>query len=207
MNRSRRLVKWMGLLAAVLLTLSCASPMRVTDNWRSSAYTGPAYKKILVVAMTKRTELRKPIEDEFVRQLKARGVEAVACHAVLPDPDKGSREELLRLGRETGIESYLVMRVLRVGTETQSLPGAQGSFSMSATGTDSLANLNWFGPEPGLTRRSDVATLDSRLYDAKSQDIVWRSTVNAVDPYGSDEQISRFAGLNVKALRDDKLIP
>ena len=193
--------------AAVLTALSCASPMRMTDNWKSSAYTGPAYKKILVVAMTKRAELRKPIENEFLRQFKSRGVEAVACHAILPDPDKGSREELLRLGRETGIESYLVIQVLKVGTETQSLPGAQGSFSMSATGTDSLANLNWFGPEPGLTRRSDVATLDSRLYDAKSLDIVWRSTVDAVDPYGSDEQISRFAGLNVKVLRDSKLIP
>lgn len=207
MRQARHPAKWMGLLAAVLLTLSCASPMRMTDNWKSSAYTGPAYKKIMVVAMTKRAEVRKPIEDEFVRQLKSRGVEAATSHELFPDPDKGSREELIRRSQEMGIESYLVMRVLRAGTESQSLPAAHGSYSLSATGTDSLANLNWFGPEPGLTKRYDVATLDSRLYDGKSQEIVWRSTVDAVDPYGSDEQISRFAGLNVKALRDNKLIP
>jgi len=196
------------ILTAALLTLSCASPMRMTDNWKSSTYKGPSYKKVMVVAMTRHAELRKPIEGELARQLRSRGVEATACHEVIPDPDKGSREELLRLGRERGIEAYLVMQVLKLGSRVQSYPTPHGAYpSGPATGTDSMVNLSWFGADPGMVKRSEVATLDSRLYDGKSLDIVWRSTVDAVDPYGSDEQISRFAGMNVKALRAHRLIP
>jgi hypothetical protein len=37
--------------------------------------------------------------------------------------------------------------------------------------------------------------------------IVWRSTVDAVNPSGSEDQISRFVSLVVKTLGDKKLIP
>ena len=50
-----------------------SSSMQLTDNWRNSTYTGAAYKKIMVVAMTKRADLRQPIEDEFAKQLKVAG--------------------------------------------------------------------------------------------------------------------------------------
>lgn len=71
----------------MLPTLSCAST-QLTDNWKDSAYTGPAYKKIMVVALMKRDDLRKPVEDEFRGQLKAKGVDAKACYECIPDVDE-----------------------------------------------------------------------------------------------------------------------
>jgi len=195
------------LFAAALLTLSCASPMRLTDNWKSSTYTGPAYKKIMVVAMTKRIEMRQSFEDEFVKQLKSRGVEAAACHECIPDPDKVTREELIKVSQGMGIEAYLVVRVLRLGSEVQSYQGQSPSPMAATTGMDSMANMQWFGPEPSMGKRSDVATLESRIYDGKTSNLVWRSTVDAVNPYGNEEQVSRFVSLIVKTLGDYKLIP
>ena len=195
------------LLFAVLLTLSCASPMRLTDNWKSSAYTGPAYKKVMVVAMTKRIEMRQSFEDEFVRQLKSRGVEAAACHECIPDPDKVTREELAQVSQGMGIEAYLIVRVLSVGTEVQSYQGQSPSPMAATTGRDSMIDMQWFGPEPSMGKRSDVATLESRIYDGKTSNLVWRSTVDAVNPYGSGEQVSRFVSLIVKTLGDQNLIP
>lgn len=187
-------------VAAVLLTLSCATPMHLTDNWRSSTYTGPAYKKITVVAMTRQDNLRKPIEKEFVEQFKSRGVEAAAFHEHMADPDKGSVEDLIRLGQRMGTEAYLIVRVVGVGTVSQ----AYGSPDATST---SMQYIPWFGPQAPTIKQRDVATLDSRLYDGKTKDIVWRSTVDAVSPSGSDDQISRFVTLVIKALREKKLIP
>ena len=195
------------LLFAALLTLSCASSMQMTDNWRNSTYTGPAFKKIMVVAMTKRIEMRQSVEDEFVKQLKSRGVEAAACHECIPDPDKVTREELIKVSQGMGIEAYLIVRVLRMGTEVQSYQGQSPSPMAATTGRDSMIDMQWFGPEPSMGKRSDVATLESRIYDGKTSNLVWRSTVDAVNPYGSGEQVSRFVSLIVKTLGDQNLIP
>lgn len=188
------------LCAAALLALSCAAPMHLTDNWRSSTYTGPPCRKILVVAMTRQDSLRKPIEREFVKQFTSRGVEAAAFHEHMASPDKGTVEDLISLGQGMGIEAYLIVQVMGVGTASQTYG------SSDATST-SMQYIPWFGPQAPTIKQRDVATLDARLYDGKTKDIVWRSTVDAVNPSGSDDQISRFVTLVVKALREKKLIP
>jgi len=172
----------------------------MTDNWRNSTYTGPAYKKIMVVALTKQEDLRQPIEKEFAKQLRSRGVEVATCHEYFPDPDKATREELVRVSQGMGIEAYLIGRVLGAGTDVQ-------TYGPADTTVDSMSYLPWFGPGPQITRQREAVTIESRLYDGKTTGIVWRSTVDAVNPSGSDDQISRFVGLVVKALRDKKLIP
>jgi hypothetical protein len=77
----------------------------------------------------------------------------------------------------------------------------------SDTTLDSMAYIPWFGPRQPMTRQQEAVTIESRLYDGKTMGIVWRSTVDAVNPTGSDDQISRFVSLVVKTLRDMKLIP
>jgi hypothetical protein len=200
MGNTRIAISGILLFAAALMTLSCASPMRLTDNWRNSTYTGPAYKKIMVVAMTKRDYLRQPIENEFAKQLKSQGVEAATCHEYFPDPDKATREELIRVSQAMGIEAYLIVRVLGAGTDVQTY-GAQDKTM------DSMIYMPWFGPGPQTVKQREAVTLESRLYDGKTMGIVWRSTVDAVNPSGSEDQISRFVSLVVKTLGDKKLIP
>jgi hypothetical protein len=207
MGKMKIVIMGMLLFAAALLTLSCASPMHLTDNWKSSTYTGPPYKKIMVVALIKRVEARQRIEDEFARQLRSRGVEAATCHECIPDPDKVTRQELAKASQGMGIEAYLIVRVLTEGTDIQTYRGQSPSPMAATTGMDSMLTMQWFGPEPSIDKRSNVATLESRLYDGKTADLVWRSTVDAVDPYGSEEQVSRFVGLIVKTLGGYKLIP
>jgi hypothetical protein len=188
------------LFAAALMILSCASPMRLTDNWRNSTYKGPAFKKIMVVALTRHDDLRQPIEDEFAKQLRSRGVEVATCHEYFPDPDKATREELIRVSQGMGIEAYLIGRVLGTGTDVV-------TSGPSDTTLDSMTYIPWFGPRQPMTRQQEAVTIESRLYDGKTMGIVWRSTVDAVNPTGSDDQISRFVSLVVKTLRDMKLIP
>jgi hypothetical protein len=208
MGKTKIVLMGMLLFAAAMMTLSCASPsMQLTDNWRNSTYTGPAYKKIMVVAMTKRDDMRQPIEDEFAKQLRSRGVAAVTCYECIPDPDKVTREELAKVSQGMGIEAYLIVRVIGVGTEVQSYQADTPSTMATTTGTDSMMNMQWFGPEPSMSKRSQVATLESRLYDGKTAGIVWRSTVNAVNPSPSEGQISKFVSLELRALGDKKLIP
>jgi len=208
MDKTKIAIPGFLLFAAALMTLSCASsPMKMTDNWRNSAYTGPAFKKIMIVAMTKKDDLRQYVEDEFAKQLRSRGVETATCHECIPDPDKVTREELVKVSQGMGIEAYLIVRVLGSGTEIQSTAADSPSPVANSTGMDSMMNMQWFGPEPAMGKRSQVVTLESRLYDGKTTDIVWRSTVNAVNPVPSEGQISKFVRMEIEALSGKKLIP
>jgi hypothetical protein len=208
MGKMKIVMSGILLFAAAMMTLSCASPsMQLTDNWRNSTYTGPAFKKIMVVAMTKRDDMRQPIEDEFAKQLKARGVAAATCYECIPDPDKVTREELAKVSQGMGIEAYLIVRVMGVGTEVQSTRGESPSPMAASNDVDSMMSMRGLGPEPMMGKRSEVVTLESRLYDAKTAEIVWRSTVNAVNPSPSEGHISKFVSMELRALGDKKLIP
>jgi hypothetical protein len=208
MGKTKIVLMGMLLFAAAMMTLSCASPsMQLTDNWRNSTYTGPAYKKIMVVAMTKRDDMRQPIEDEFAKQLRSRGVAAVTCYECIPDPDKVTREELAKVSQGMGIEAYLIVRVLGAGIEVQSTRAESQSPMLASDNVDSMTTMRGMGPEPMMSKRSEMVTLESRLYDGKTAEIVWRSTVNAVNPSPSEGQISKFVGLELRALGDKKLIP
>jgi hypothetical protein len=208
MGKTKIVLMGMLLFAAAMMTLSCASPsMQLTDNWRNSTYTGPAYKKIMVVAMTKRDDMRQPIEDEFAKQLRSRGVAAVTCYECIPDPDKVTREELAKVSQGMGIEAYLIVRVLGAGIEVQSTRAESQSPMLASDNVDSMTTMRGMGPEPMMSKRSEMVTLESRLYDGKTAEIVWRSTVNAVNPSPSGGQISKFVSLELKALSEKNLIP
>jgi hypothetical protein len=150
----------------------------------------------MVVAVTKLTGLRKSIEDDFAQQLKSRGVEVAACHDFIPDPDKVSAEELLRVGRGVGVESYLIIRLLGTGTEGRQVAPANSLYMVDG----------FFYANPVRTEWNKVANLESMLYDGKTTDIVWRATADVVAPSGSEAQISQYVSLIVKTLSKDKLI-
>jgi hypothetical protein len=202
-----RFVIGVGLLfVAALLTLSCAS-LRMTDEWRDKTLQRPAYKKIMVVALTKRADLRQPVEDEFSRHLKARSVEATVCYEYIADADKISREELARVSAGMGIEAYLVVMIQRMDTRVESYRSPRPPLSGGGGfGNDSMMNMQvWGSPEPQMSRRIEIATLSARLFDGESAKLVWQSTIESVDP--STRGIPRFVRQVLDALEDEKLVP
>ena len=69
------------ILAAALIT-GCAATQII--NQRSNPdYTLGSFKKILVIGVSKQTNIRRTFEDEFVAQLKA--LDAVPSYALIPE--------------------------------------------------------------------------------------------------------------------------
>jgi hypothetical protein len=205
MGKTRIVTAGAPLIMAALLISSCIS-MRVTDQWSDETFQGPAYKKVMVVALTKRADLRKPTEDEFRRQLKARGIEAVVCYECIPDVDQLSREDLIKVGEGKGVEAYLLVRILRTEMRIESRQSSSQPPS-SGLGMDSMMDMRLSGsPDPPVSRRTEVATLDARLFDGKSTKLVWRSTIESVDPAGDGSGIVAFVRAVLAALGDEKLL-
>ncbi len=191
-------------LAAVAMTMSCASYMSMTDNWKAPSYHGPAYKRITIVSLAERPQLRQALENELAGKLKAHAVEAAACSQCIPDADHVTGEDLANIGGESETGAYLIIRLLGVETRIESFRAEDPDPMQEEAG---YRGLYLEIPEPPLEKRTEVATLELRLLDGKTSMLVWRSTVDAVNLSGSKNHISRFSTLVVKALSENKLIP
>jgi hypothetical protein len=205
MGKMRTLIAGVLIFLTALITQSCAS-IHITDEWRDKAFQRSPYKKIMVVALTKLTDLRQALEDEFSLQIKAHGGDASACYACILDVDKISREELARIGAGMGIEAYLVVIFLRTDIRiesSQSNPPPNDSY-----GTDSMLNMHLWGiPDLPLQKRSEVVTLESLFYDGESSKLIWRSTIESVVPSWEGSGIPKFVRAVLSSLREEKLIP
>ena len=87
-----------------LLALASCSTTTIVDQWQSPGYTGGPFKRILVVGITKEAMTRRIFEDEFVKQLKARGTDAIASYTLIAEEgpvDKARLEAAVRESRPT----------------------------------------------------------------------------------------------------------
>jgi hypothetical protein len=207
MGKTRFAMMGILLFAATLLTQSCAPSMRLTDDWKDSAFRGPAYKKIMIVALTTRPGMRQSFEDEFANQMKARGIAAAKCYECIPDVDKVTREEIIKVGAEKGVDAFLIIRLLRMDTQVRSSHSSSPSSISTSGAVDSLHTMQWGASGPTMSKQNEVATLDSRLFDAKTAKLIWRSTVDAVNPSVSAAEVSKFVGVVLDTLEGGKLIP
>lgn len=104
------------------LFLGCGAT-RFTTVWKDETYQGhPA--KILVISAFPYPATRQIFEDEFVKALKDRKVEAFASHTILPEPIVSDRAALAPYAMAAGADTVLITKP--TGTSTENTIGAAG---------------------------------------------------------------------------------
>ena len=69
--------------AAVVGVIGCTASTSIVNEWRNPDYSSPRFKKILVLAVSKKP--RHTFEDEFAVKLKAAGVDAAPSYRYIPE--------------------------------------------------------------------------------------------------------------------------
>src|SRR3990170_1417317 len=99
---------------------------------RDKAYLGlegpdPSYqgrpRKIMVIGVAEKPVSKRIFEDEFVRQLKARGTDAVASYTVMPDEKQGDHAVIAAKMKEQSADAALISRRASKKTVHTSVPG------------------------------------------------------------------------------------
>ena len=194
------------LLALTFLLTSCASTTELFDTWKDSQFRGPAFKKIMVVALAKRPDIRQRIEDEFVGQLNARGVNAVTCYSLIPDPKNLTREEVVKAVNKTGVEGVLVMglrqaeggKPVRKEVINPRSPMSFKSYLDSEGGA-------LFGES--LIKQGEVITISTRLFDARADGkLVWFTNSETIESGKLEREIASFSKVILNELHKEKLL-
>lgn len=166
----KRTIRYAGGIVAALAVLAAAcATTQLSAVWRDDGYQGHP-KNILMIAAVKNVTYRRSIEQEFVRQLKARGVNAVAAFTVFPGDETIDKATVVAKIQELGSDAVLVSKFVEQKTVTSYVPSAPSGHPGYY---GSMYGYYSYTPAPGYTVTDEYAVLVTNLYDAKTERLVW----------------------------------
>ncbi len=194
-------------LAAVLLIAGCATTL-ITSSWRDRNYT--AYpNKILVIAIAKSPSEKRSFEDDFVGLLKARGNDAIAGYAVIPDEVQEDTAAISAAMYKTGSDTLLVTRLASKDSictygNDPSVPNMYPSYYN--TWRDYCGNVYSNRNAPYYVYEDVYAAIETNMYSGQKDDLVW-SASSTSEIYGSDQRYIRsYTDVMVKTMARRHLI-
>jgi hypothetical protein len=206
-----RAMRGRGFTVTILLALlaACASTS-IVEEWQSPDYKGGPFKRLLVVGVTKEATVRRIFEDEFVRQLRARGTDAVASYTLIPEDGQVDRPRLERAVQESGADGVVITRVLKVEQRTQVVPGTP---AFPAFGTDIYRHYGtgwggvWTGyASPPAVFQYEEVRAETKLFGARNAALVWAAQSEVFAPTDARKDSADFAARIIAALASRKLI-
>lgn len=193
-----------GVVTALLLTACATAP--ITSVWKDPSYQRQPLR-ILVIGVAKKPVNKRVFEDEFVRQLKARGTDAVAGYTVMPDTQQRDQVAIAAKMKEQGTDALLITRLVSKKTVQAHV---SGSFSVVPSYYGNWRDYYAYGSQVtythGYTAEEEHALMETNLYDAGDDKLVWHA-ISETEIFGSDvDQIKLYIGTMVNAMAKQKLL-
>lgn len=193
-----------GMLIAMLIT-ACATTT-LTSVWKDPKYQGQP-RRIMVIGVAKKPVIKRIFEDEFVRQLKARGTDAFASYTVMPDAKQGDRAVIAAKMKAQGADAVLISRLVSKKTVKTYVPG---SVYYPPSHYDNWGDYYGYGYQavytPGYTAEDEYALMETNLYNAGNNKLIW-SAASETEIFGSNQdQIKSYIGVMVDAMSDQELL-
>ena len=161
---------------ASLLNTACSTAPQIKSVWKDSSYQGHPHR-IVVIGMAREPLNRRIFEDEFVAQLKARGADALASYALLPDAKQDNQAAIAKMVVEQVADTVLITRLVSKRSVKTVVPGTvyyrpayYGKWhEYYRYGYDAMAT-------PAYVSKSEYALLETNLYDARTDNLVWAAS-------------------------------
>jgi hypothetical protein len=193
--------------------LSGCSDTRVTGVWKKSDFTGGPYQNILVVGLTKDERNKCIWEDIMAGQLRQQGVEAKSSATCFPGDTDITKEEIIDYVKKEGIDAVLVTRLVNIVEEKAYYPHTGGYYGYGPYyGGSRYRYYNNFGSyydrvyQPGHTATFTSVILETNLYDANSQELVWSMSSDTFDPASADKLAESVSKKVIMNMQKDNLI-
>jgi len=201
---SRRLVLIVMLCAA---SIAACATTEVTAFWRDAAYnTQP--KKVLVISLFKDQTVRRLTEDEFKAHLKFSGVDAATGYEVFPGSELPTREKVVEQVKAGGYDTVLLTRLIDTRTEQRNIPAgptyAAPHYGMSYGGYYGQGYSTVYAPTYQVNDK--FATVESNLYDASTEKLVWTATSDTWLADANQKLVKDFVTIMMESLRKQKLV-
>jgi hypothetical protein len=198
-------MKRIMLLASMMVVMALAGTTAfgqtvLTDVWKDKDHR-IVVKKIAVFWIVQAPQNRLLAENEFVRQLKARGINAMPVYVVI-EPDKlVDRDTAKAKIKELGADALLTLRVTDKQTVQSPIP------KPGTTDPSNKASYYQYIYDAPTVDPSGPAYLETILFDVKTERRIWTArSVTKVDMI-DQKAVSEFISLMIDRLAADGMVP
>lgn len=119
----KKITKYIAFLGLLMVLISCGPSVTVTDSWKAPDIADSKSDDFVVMARVDDIVGRQRFEQEIVKQLKSRGVDAVESYKKYPDLNLNMKmtpdqiDELERKFRQEGINGIVLTVIKDMKTE------------------------------------------------------------------------------------------
>lgn len=194
-------------LLAVLMT-ACATTGPVSSVWTQPGQTPRQYERLVVFGVTNNSKVRRAYEDNFVKQLQTRGVEATAGHELVSDRNLGRLTRLTEGYAKVKADGVVITHL--VADES---PGAQPAARIGSVPDHYLHLVGYFSQvyeevcTPGYYSDLKSLRLETNLYDARQERLIWSGRSQPLDPSSERTTISQVIEEIVVQMHRDGFLP
>lgn len=194
-------MKRIALLAAVaFLATSCAGT-KLSSVWKNPDYH-QSPRKIVVVSMVWDPRNRQRLDEAFARELKRRGLDAVAGYTILPEPRVPEKAVVAARIKETGADTLLFGKLV---DRESSLHYVQDPAHYNPDYHEDWTT--YFGMGYPTAVESDYAIAEVKLYDVASEKLIWSAVSKTKLSNATQDVVEAYVTRILEALKKDGVIP
>jgi hypothetical protein len=200
------------MLPGIALLVGCVQ-ITMVKSWKDESFTGGPLRHMLVLAVASNEPSRRSFEDRVGQELAARGVKAVSSFRILPDQNRLEKEVIESKLEATEITAVLVGQIINRRTETVE---DTGTTRVEPPMGGARGRGGWHGGysrgwevthDPTVTRDREVVTVETSLFEVKSDALIWSASFEAVLEPPLDPLIAALATKVVDQLAADGFVP
>jgi hypothetical protein len=185
--------------------VACASTS-IVSSWVNPEAAANKPKRLLVVGVSNADSTRRLFEDEFVKQLKARGLEAIPSYSQLPGDGRPNQQDVVAAIRKSGADSVLVTQIK--GTETRTdvsyryepmlVPGGYYGFYSGAW-------ANAYSATP-MVYQYDIVNAETKIWTTGTDKLLFSVLTRTFDPSAPQREIPPFVAMLVEQMAKGGLL-
>ncbi len=204
----QRLVHFLLFLAAAVQLSSCATTSLI-NTWHDKSYSGNnSLRDVLVIAVTEEETSRRLYEDGFVAKLAESGVRGIPSYSLQIsdiEPTKQAVQSAVAMA-----DARFVLITRHLGTDKK-----QHYSPPQPIYVDPYYSMMYrYYPmayrevrySPGYSYTVTTVSIESNLYDAQTEKLIWSAQSKSVDPNMSKSYFDGLVNVFAKDLQEKKLL-
>jgi hypothetical protein len=211
-----------GGLLSLLLVTACSNT-KLSQTWSDPDFKG-SYQDIMVVGISDSEQLRRAYETYFADHLRERGVESIASYKLIDhkteqeiteDTKNNLREIVNKAIQGSDVDAVLITHLVAINEEDIYRPSmdyqpAYGPMYYSEGYYGDMYGYHGYVTtyvmQPGYFTEEYTYVLETNLYDAKTDELMWTTRSKTFAPESMDEAIQELSGLIIDDLVSRKII-
>ncbi len=201
------------LTGILLVFLSGCATTTLTGVWKNPEYSGKTIHKVLVVGVARQDTYRRIFEDEFSRELQARGVSATPSYTLFTLEELKNEKAAAAKVKARGFDFMIISKITGRQNKEMVTPGS--TYVFDGNYEPPFYHLGWYDyysrsfeivHEPSQVIKYEVVTAESNLYDVKTGALIWSAVSDTVVQGSKEELIKSFVQEVVANLANMQLL-